>query len=244
MKRANSCRTSDRSACLFPRGPGCFVLRGRRDSLFALIGSAADKSDGNAARASAIMKGASPSPHSKRPEEPKTKTEGPTMNPKRTPNGYLRARRPLRHRRAAKRRGDPGDRKAPAFPWIAASAFNLLAMTSLGAAKCSGGQRKSLKRRDSAKESKDFNLDFVPPDLEFVPSGLDFVPKNLDFLHPLAAPPSPRSWQTPAAVKPQIRSSDQLGASSPSQCGNGSWMLISEFLRRGHADANEPREIG
>ena len=49
--------------------------------------------------------------------------------------------------------------------------------------KCLGGQRKSLKRLNSAKELRHFNLDFVPPDLEFVPSGLDFVPKNLDFLH-------------------------------------------------------------
>ena len=44
------------------------------------------------------------------------------------------------------------------------------------------GRRKSLKRRDPAKELRHFNLDFVPPDLEFVPPGLDFVPKNLDFL--------------------------------------------------------------
>ena len=50
--------------------------------------------------------------------------------------------------------------------------------------KCRGGQRKSLKRLDSAKELRHLNLDFVPPDLEFVPPGLDFVPKNLDFLHP------------------------------------------------------------
>jgi hypothetical protein len=45
-----------------------------------------------------------------------------------------------------------------------------------------------LKRLDSTKESKDLNLDFVPPDLDFVPSGLDFVPKNLDFLHRAGAP--------------------------------------------------------
>ena len=68
--------------------------------------------------------------------------------------------------------------------------------------KCGGGQRKSLKRRDSAKESPDFNLDFVPPDLESVPSGLDFLPKNLDFLHPADGAgllPGPRSWQTDPA---------------------------------------------
>jgi hypothetical protein len=47
-----------------------------------------------------------------------------------------------------------------------------------------GGRRKSLKRRDSAKESRDLSLDFVPLDLESVPSGLDFLPKNLEFLHP------------------------------------------------------------
>jgi hypothetical protein len=41
-----------------------------------------------------------------------------------------------------------------------------------------------LKRLDSAKELRHFNLDFVPPDLEFVPPGFDFVPNNLDFLHP------------------------------------------------------------
>jgi hypothetical protein len=45
------------------------------------------------------------------------------------------------------------------------------------------GRRKLLKRLNSAKELRHFNLDFVPPDLEFVPPGLDFVPKNLDFLH-------------------------------------------------------------
>jgi hypothetical protein len=33
-------------------------------------------------------------------------------------------------------KGDPRDREAPAFAWIAASIFSLLAMTTLGAAKC------------------------------------------------------------------------------------------------------------
>jgi hypothetical protein len=60
-------------------------------------------------------------------------------------------------------------------------------MAPLGAAKCCGGRRKSLKRLESAKESKDFNSDFVPPDLEFVPPGLDFLPKDLDFLPPAGA---------------------------------------------------------
>jgi hypothetical protein len=55
-----------------------------------------------------------------------------------------------------------------------------------------------LKRADREKESRDFNLDFVPPDLEFVPPGFDFVPpgfdfvpKNFDFVHrrSAAAPP-------------------------------------------------------
>jgi hypothetical protein len=49
--------------------------------------------------------------------------------------------------------------------------------------KCSGGQRKSLKRLHSAKEIEDLNLDFVPPDFEFAPLRLDVVPGNLDFLH-------------------------------------------------------------
>ena len=36
-----------------------------------------------------------------------------------------------------------------------------------------------MKTRDSAKERKEYNLDFVPPDLDFVPPDLDFVPKYL-----------------------------------------------------------------
>ena len=72
-----------------------------------------------------------------------------------------------------------------------------------------------LKRLDPAKESRDFNLDFVPPDLEFVPLGLDFVPKNLDFLHPAGgARPSTlmthSATESSAAETPQIRPSISL----------------------------------
>jgi hypothetical protein len=46
LLRANSCRTSDRSACLFPQGLGLMTRAPwTPDSLFAFIGSAAAESD-------------------------------------------------------------------------------------------------------------------------------------------------------------------------------------------------------
>jgi hypothetical protein len=89
-------------------------------------------------------------------------------------------------------------------------AFALLTTTTLAAAKCSGGRRKALKRLVPAKQSRDFNLDFVPPDLEFVPPGLDFLPKNLGF-------PSGKIWISflpLAAAARQIRSSTSLAPHS------------------------------
>jgi len=68
--------------------------------------------------------------------------------------------------------------------------------------KCRGGQRKSLKRLESAKELRHLNLDIVPPDLESVPSGLDFVPKNLDFV-PGDLFPSSR-WRVAPSTKSLI----------------------------------------
>ena len=130
------------------------MTRGSVDpgSLFALIRLRGRQSRTNDAQASAIMKRRQPfTSLAKQPEEPKTKTEGPTMNPGRTRDAYF------------------------------AAAFE--AGIGFEKKKCLGGQRKSLKRLNSAKESEAFNLDFVPPDLEFshpawISSG------NLDFLHP------------------------------------------------------------
>ena len=90
LLRANSCRTSDRSACLFPRGPGpCprlmtrgswLGIRGPWVSLFALIGSAAAESD-KYARASAIRKRRQPFACFVRPRNPKQRQEGTIRNP-------------------------------------------------------------------------------------------------------------------------------------------------------------------
>jgi hypothetical protein len=87
----------------------------------------------------------------KQQEEPKTNTEGPTMN--------------------------PAEHATPTLP-------RRLKAESASKEKCwnaGGGQRKSLKRLDSAKESEDFDLDFVPPDLEFVPPGLGFRSEKFGF---------------------------------------------------------------
>ena len=153
VKRAYSCRTSDRSACLF-RGssvPGLMTRGLVLDAgfLFALI-RLCGRQVGPKPRPSVRDDEKAPAlPHL--PEEPKTKIEGPTMNP---------------------------GANMPTLP-------RYLKPESASTRKnASGGGRKSLKRLELAKESKDFNLDFVPPDLEFVPSGLDFLPKNLDFLQP------------------------------------------------------------
>jgi hypothetical protein len=78
----NSCRTSDRSACLFPRSSGSWPMDARVP-FFAQRGSAAATVGRNGARASAIRKGASPSPRSKRPEELEMKTRETTHEPKR-----------------------------------------------------------------------------------------------------------------------------------------------------------------
>ena len=83
------------------------------------------------------------------------------------------------------------------------------------------GQRKSLKRRDPAKESEALNLDFVPPDLEFVPSGLDFVPENLDFLQPAGGAPK-SSRMADSCYRGASNNVADQPASSPSQSGNGS----------------------
>ena len=68
----------------FPRGPGPRGLtRGSVDPSFPFRMNEAPRppgSDGNGAQASAIRKGASPSPRSKRPEELKMKTKESTHN--------------------------------------------------------------------------------------------------------------------------------------------------------------------
>jgi hypothetical protein len=81
------------------------------------------------------------------------------------------------------------------------------------------GRRKSLKRRDSAKESEAFNLDFVPPDLEFVPSGLDFVPKDLDFLQPVGGAPK-SSLMADSCYRGASNNVADQPASSSSRSGN------------------------
>src|SRR5271166_3299509 len=79
-----------------------------------------------------------------------------------------------------------------------------------------GGRCKALKRLNSAKELRGFNLDFVPPDLEFVPSGLDFLPKNLDFLRrPGAASFTQSSLMTGSrrgSATATLRTSSAIGA--------------------------------
>ena len=87
VKRAYSCRTSDRSACLF-RGssvPGLMTRGLVLDAGFpfrAQSGSAADRSGRNRAQASATMKRRQPFTHlHETAGGTETKIEGPTMNP-------------------------------------------------------------------------------------------------------------------------------------------------------------------
>jgi hypothetical protein len=54
------------------------------------------------------------------------------------------------------------------------------------------GQRKSLKTRDSEKESEAFNLDFLPPDLDFLPIRLGFRSEKFGFPSLPSAPASAR----------------------------------------------------
>ena len=85
FKRTNSCRTSDRSACLFRGSPG-FWLRGRAGSLFRAHRGSAAARVGRKRRPSVRdhENGASPSPRSKRPEELEMKTKETTHEPGRT----------------------------------------------------------------------------------------------------------------------------------------------------------------
>ena len=131
FKRAFSCWTSDRSACLFPRGsaprPG-LMTRGSMDPGFPFsrsIGSAAAESDKRRPSVRDLKNGASPSPRSKRPEELEMKTKATTSRA----NGR-------------RRRGPVASFKA------GRGARNK---------KCPGGRRKPLIRLDSAKEIEGFS---------------------------------------------------------------------------------------
>ena len=80
MKRANSCRTSDRSACLFPQRPvpGLHdpgMLRGRHGSLLCALAARGRRARTNDARASAILKRRQPFTCFNRPEERKRRTD-------------------------------------------------------------------------------------------------------------------------------------------------------------------------
>ena len=87
-----SCRTSDRSACLFPRGlsPRTYVP-GSVDRGAPFSRSSAPRPPGRTdrARTSAIMKRRQPFTCLNNRREPKANTEGPTMNPGRTWVAYF-----------------------------------------------------------------------------------------------------------------------------------------------------------
>jgi hypothetical protein len=81
-KRTNSCRTSDRSACLFPQVLGLMV----QGAPVPFSRSSASRPPGRTdrARASAILKGASPSPRLKRQDEFEMKSKKTRHEPMRT----------------------------------------------------------------------------------------------------------------------------------------------------------------
>ena len=104
---------------------------------------------------------------------------------KRRPSVRDHEKAPALHSLAYRRRRQKRRRRDRRTAWRthdADSAATLQARIGSKIKKRRGGQRKSLKKLDSAKEGETFYLDFVPPDLEFVPFGLDFVPKNLDIV--------------------------------------------------------------
>src|SRR6516225_5854516 len=111
-------------------------------------GSAADKSSLNRAHASAIMKW-------RQPFTPLHETAG-----------------------GAENEDKKGPTMNPGRPRDAYSAVAFAAGIGLERKKCSRGQRKSLKRLDSAKGIRGFELDFPSTRLDFPSPGLDFPSEN------------------------------------------------------------------
>jgi hypothetical protein len=157
MKRTHSCRTSDRSACLFPwgsRSPGCDPgIGGRHGSLRSPL-EARGRQVGRKWRErptktqSAIRKMAPALHFLQETGGPKTKTEGTINSPNEQATPALRPR--------------PEAGSGPK-------------------GKGRGGRRNPLIRLDSAKEMRDLNLDFLPPDLELLPIRLGFRSEKFGF---------------------------------------------------------------